>query len=58
METPTAGYRRQNHNSAARTLAASRVCVCVCVCVCKRERQRAGILGKGTTKEGTGVLLR
>jgi len=56
METPTAGYRRQNHNSAARTLAASRVKSGVCVC--KRERQRAGILGKGTTKEGTGVLLR
>lgn len=54
METATAGYQRQNHNSAARALAASRVKSRVR----ERERERAGILGKGTTKEGTGVLLR
>jgi len=40
METPTAGYRRQNHNSAARTLAASRVKSGVCVCVRERDREQ------------------
>lgn len=31
METPTAGYQRPNHNSAARALAASRVKSRACV---------------------------
>lgn len=47
METPTAGYQRPNHNSAARALAASRVKSHVCV----RERERLGFWVKEQQKK-------